>query len=441
MEYINSFNNDKHKFKNYLKKEITCVAITTTFYVEDTPIIEIINYIREVNEDIKIIVGGPRCLDIYNSYNESKRNVIWNYIGADCYIIESQGEETLCKLVAALKKNKNADLSEIGNIVYKIQKDYTFTYANKENNCLDSEIINWDYFKSHDFVPSVYMRTSRGCCYACTYCTYPVFSGKYVCSDVSTIEKEMDILYSKGVKYITFIDDSFNIPNKRFIDICELMIRKKYNFKWLSFFRCSNFVDKQFELMKKSGCIGVYLGIESLSKSMLKGMNKNNIDYISCIKKFNEYNIPTMGSFIVGFPGETEETIKYTIDIFKKNPTTYYNPQLYYHSENAPINKMRDKYGIEGTGYNWSHNSMNWLEAIKWKNYMIKNVDDSILLPLYGSGIWALPYLLSQGIDYNFFKEFSRLVACIIKKNINNIDVSLDDAVKNFSTRRENYEG
>lgn len=211
VEYINSFNNDKHKFKNYLKKEITCVAITTTFYVEDTPIIEIINYIREVNEDIKIIVGGPRCLDIYNSYNESKRNVIWNYIGADCYIIESQGEETLCKLVATLKKNKNADLSEIGNIVYKMQKDYTFTYANKENNCLDSEIINWDYFKSHDFVPSVYMRTSRGCCYACTYCTYPVFSGKYVCSDVSTIEKEMDILYSKGVKYITFIEPSVRV--------------------------------------------------------------------------------------------------------------------------------------------------------------------------------------------------------------------------------------
>ncbi len=71
-----------------------------------------------------------------------------------------------------------------------------------------------------------------------------------------------------------FIDDTFNVPLPRFKDLGRLMIQEQYNFNWFSYFRCSNSDEEAFDLMAKSGCKGVFLGIESGSPSILKNMNK-----------------------------------------------------------------------------------------------------------------------------------------------------------------------
>jgi p-methyltransferase len=431
-DFINHYNTGKAKLKDLLEKGARCIAITTTFYVTEEPIIDIINFVRSIDETIKVIVGGPRIYEICTSYTDSKRNMFLKRIGADYYIVDSQGESALYDLLMIIKSEGTPDILNIKNTIMINDDEVIISRQEKEANSLDENVIDWDLFERYEFGKVVYMRTARGCRYSCAFCTYPQFAGKHECSALNSIEKEMNQLRNKGVEYIIFVDDSFNIPLERFKAICEMMIKNRYDFKWLSFFRCVKVDESIVSLMKQSGCLGVYLGVESLNQTILKRMRKIDIDYIVCVDLFKKYDILTLGSFIVGFPGETEETIKETISIFNDHPTDFYNPQLYYHSKLAPINKYATELEIKGHGYTWSHYSMNWEEAMYWKNYMIINVDKSALLPLYSSGIWVLPYLIEQGISIEFFIEFTGFISDIIRENVSGIFKSKEQILQNF---------
>ncbi len=97
--------------------------------------------------------------------------------------------------------------------------------------------------------------------------------------------------------------------------------------------------------------------------------------YTYAIERFNELNITTLASFIVGFPGETEESVLNTIELCEKYPTTYYQVWPYYHDNFAPINDKRDHYDIKDTAYSWEHKTMDWQEACYWAEHMIKNIN------------------------------------------------------------------
>jgi anaerobic magnesium-protoporphyrin IX monomethyl ester cyclase len=86
-----------------------------------------------------------------------------------------------------------------------------------------------------------------------------------------------------------------------------MMIDRQFEFKWYSYFRCANADDEVFDLAARSGCTGVFLGIESGDNRMLKEMYKTTtVDkYRYGLDKLRE-RIFSYASFIVGFPGETE---------------------------------------------------------------------------------------------------------------------------------------
>ena len=112
-------------------------------------------------------------------------------------------------------------------------------------------------------------------------------------------------------QHVVFIDDTFNVPLPRFKDICRMMIKNDYQFNWFSYFRCSNSDEEAIDLMAQSGCKGVFLGIESGSPAILKNMTKAATPekYVEGMKLLHQHNIMTFGSFIIGFPGETDETV------------------------------------------------------------------------------------------------------------------------------------
>jgi p-methyltransferase len=108
-----------------------------------------------------------------------------------------------------------------------------------------------------------------------------------------------------------------------------MMIRKKYPFNWFSYFRCSNSDKEAIELMAESGCKGVFLGIESGSPTILKNMNKSATieKYAQGIAWLRQHDIMTFGSFITGFPGETDETVNETLDFIRQTKPDYYQPR------------------------------------------------------------------------------------------------------------------
>lgn len=419
---INLFQHEKEKLIEYLAQDPVCVAITTTFYVINLPVNEMVEFIRQHNSTVKIVVGGPLIANhARNNQGDAFRAAV-DDIGADIYVVEGQGEATLHRIIESLKSGD--DLATVPNIAYLEDGQLKRTLTSAEDNSLDENFINWRNFPQEDLGVTLQTRTARSCAFKCSFCNYPTRAGALSLASLETLEAEFDSMRAlDNVSNLVFIDDTFNVPLPRFKDICRLMIKKKYNFNWFSYFRCSNSDQEAIELMAESGCKGVFLGIESGSPSILKNMNKAATPekYVKGIELLHRHNILSFGSFIIGFPGETEATVNETIEFIKATKPDYYRAQMWYCEPGTPIYQQKEKYQINGDGFVWTHATMDSIAAMGQIEKMFLGIDESLWLPQWSFDFWIIPYLIGKGISLNRFKTFMRMAHKLLALEIASI--------------------
>jgi p-methyltransferase len=408
--YINLFQHEKERLVEYLAQDPVCVAITTTFYVVNLPVSDMVEFIRKHNSRVKIVVGGPLVANHHRNSEGDAFKAALDDMGADIYVIEGQGEETLSQVVGCLKDG--GDLSAVPNLAYVEGGRLVRTPPKTENSSLDENAVDWRSFAADKLGPTIQTRTARSCAFKCSFCNYPGRAGALTLLSLESLEQELDSMLALGdVRNVVFIDDTFNVPFPRFKDICRMMIRKKYPFEWFSYFRCSNSDEEAIELMAESGCRGVFLGIESGSPTILTNMNKAATieKYAQGIEWLRRAGITTFGSFITGFPGETDETVQETIDFIKTTKPDYWRSQMWYSEPGTPIQQQKEKYGIEGEGFVWSHKTMDSLEAMEHIERMFLTIDESVWLPQWSFDFWSIPYFQGRGITRERLKDFMTL--------------------------------
>lgn len=160
--------------------------------------------------------------------------------------------------------------------------------------------------------------TSRGCPYRCIFCEQG--TGSFRPRSPASIMKEIkECYYIHNIREFDIFDSSFTVDKKRVIDLCKLIISSNMNFEWSVRTRV-DLVDKEMlRYMSKSGCKRIYYGIESGEPKVLENLRRETdlkkVKKIIDITKKN--NIDSFGYFMIGSPGETEETIKKTISFAK----------------------------------------------------------------------------------------------------------------------------
>jgi radical SAM PhpK family P-methyltransferase len=418
---VNYFNAGRDDLAAMLAESPKAVAITTTYYVDDEPIRQIIEFVREHNATVPIVVGGPRVHNLCAGQSAQTQNVLLSAIGADIYINDSQGESTLAAVLAALRDG--GELSAIPNLIYSTGRrlrDMGRTMRKLENNNLDENAVDWSGFDPSFYAPTTYMRTSRSCSFSCAFCNYPTMAGELALSELSTIENELRYLTEHGVRNMIFVDDTFNVPLPRFKKILRMMIDNRFDLRWVSFFRCSNADDEAFDLMAEAGCLGVFLGIESGDQRILQNMTKfaRTDRYRYGIEALTKRGMITLASIVLGFPGENEESVRNTLDFVNETRPTFYNVQLYFHDVLAPVERQRAKYGIQGSGFSWKHDTMSWQEGVILKDDFVSKVTESALMPLYGLSIWCIPYLLANGMTMDTITRFVKAATGYVVKSL-----------------------
>jgi p-methyltransferase len=427
-DFINLFQHEKDALATYLAQDPVCVAITTTFYVINFPAIEIVQFIREHNPRVPIVIGGPLIANYARRVDERQPATIGIAgrdpsrttraapielaspladIGADIYVVEGQGELTLLRIVECLKSGRS--LTDVPNILYTDDGVLVQTPREPEQNDLDACDIDWHGFGGRDLGRTIQTRTARSCAFSCAFCNYPGRAGKLTLSSVDTVMRELDsIRRLDEVCNVVFIDDTFNVPLARFKDLCRMLIRERYPFNWFSYFRCSNSDDEAFDLMAESGCKGVFLGIESGSPRILKNMSKAATveKYTDGIRQLKQHGILTFASFIIGFPGETEETMGETADFIETTRPDYYRMQPWYCEPGTPIDRSRERYGIEGEGFVWRHATLDSLTAADHMERLFLSLRGSKWLPQWSFDFWIIPYLFGEGIDAARFAAY-----------------------------------
>ncbi len=356
---------------------------------------------------MKIIVGGPFINNLLTNTDKDYILSVLEDIDGDIYINNPLGEHTLLKAINAL--DSNSKLQDIPNLIFKDKKSYSFNPTQKEDIDINKEIIDWSIFPSEKLSKTSFVRTSKGCAFSCSFCSYPLRVDKFDQMDLESLEKELDSLINgRDIKSIAFIDDTFNIPQNRFNEICRL-IKSKYNVEWYAYIRCQYIDSEIVELMKDSGCKGAFLGIESGDQKILDFMNKKSKveDYERGIELLKEAGIITFASFLTGFPGETEETVKNTIDFIKRTSPDFYRTQIWYYDPNTPIGKRKEEFNLTGAGgYDWSHNTCDSSKASEWMYHMFNEINESIWIPQYHFDFWSIPILKEHGMGVEKLKQF-----------------------------------
>ncbi len=171
--------------------------------------------------------------------------------------------------------------------------------------------------------PFTFIVTSRGCPAGCTYCIKHVsYQFSVRIRSAEHIMEELWLLKKMGLNNIHMYADLFTVNREQVMDLCKRMIDEKINLRWTCNSRVDYVDEELLSMMGKAGNWLISWGIESGSEQILRHARKGALPEKAArsLQWARNAGIKNWGYFIIGLPGETEETIRQTIDFSKGLP-------------------------------------------------------------------------------------------------------------------------
>ena len=283
------------------------------------------------NPNIRTVFGGEH---ITGSFAEDQKYEN-GFFDKSCsgknvdYYIPFEGEKPLLNLVGGLEAKTNEE--DIRGIL--VQKNGKWVYAGQvprvenldELPAPDRSDLPYGKYRSRNEPSSLeYMHTGRGCKFRCSYCATPVSSpGKVVANSAERVLDEMEDRYNAGHNKFFFADELFTFDTQRVADICRGIEERelKGKIQYRVFARVDD-VSKgkiNLEMLKDSGCNGLFFGVESMNQETLNRLRKGTTPEMieTAINKTYEAGIPVWGSLMVGFPWENEAQLIESLNKYK----------------------------------------------------------------------------------------------------------------------------
>jgi anaerobic magnesium-protoporphyrin IX monomethyl ester cyclase len=300
------------------------VGIANPFTSQIKHAIRVADIVKEIDTSILTIVGGPHVTAVPTEFLEEARNVDIGVIG--------EGEHTILDILKVFEGKKK--IEDVEGIAHRIDEKVVL---NSPRNFIEN--LDWLPYPAYHLVDmeqylnpkrieyrsfqkrALSMITSRGCPFNCSFCSVHLHMGKtFRAHSVDYVVHHIEYVVNKyWVKTIYFEDDNLTFDIKRFEAICDKIIEKGIKFQWETpnGVRADYLTLNLLKKMKKSGCQSVFVGIESGDQYVLDNIIgkslklKNVIKFAEMCKKIG---LKTGAFYVIGFPGETKESMMKTID-------------------------------------------------------------------------------------------------------------------------------
>lgn len=292
-----------------VKRERPIIGITA-FTNEITSAGQIARFIKDIQPDSFIVIGGPHSSLV-------PLETLKEFSAFDVAVI-GEGEETIVELFYHMRSGSKT-LQVIEGIAYPCGEDFVLNPKRAPlSNLNDLPYPAWDLFEIDRYSGPFMVSIARGCPYTCYFCT-PNYLGKVRTRDPIRIVDEIEYSVEKFMaKQFQFADATLSLLESRIFVLCDEIIKRELHTKiqW----DCETRADKiNLELlykMREAGCRWVSLGVETGSDRILRDVirkGETKEDIVKAVKLIKEAGLKIRCFFILGHYTETVDTIEETI--------------------------------------------------------------------------------------------------------------------------------
>ena len=221
---------------------------------------------------------------------------------------------------------ENTDNAE--GIVYR-KNDEIISRESKRSKPIDMAIPQQQLFKGYyrmpfaNALPVATVLTNYACPYPCTFCIMSTLP--YTTRTAKSIIAELKYLKNAGYKFIYFSDQTFFQSKAITKEVLEWMISVEYNINWMCFSRVDVLDEDALKLMKKAGCSLIMFGVEWAEDDLLERYKKHYTtdQIVDTFKLSKKLGIKRLGTFLIGVPGQSKQSILNTISFAKTIDADY----------------------------------------------------------------------------------------------------------------------
>ena len=272
---------------------------------------------KEACPDAKVVMGGPHAtfMDRETLLEEPALDVV----------ARGEGEETMLELAQQLPGLPKLD--EVKGITFR--KDNQIIQNPIRPLIQDLDALPRPAYK---YIPVEKYRiagrnllpimTSRGCPFACSFCVASqMFGARFRGRNPKYVLDELEWLRDTyGAEGVAFQDDTLTFDRKKAIEICDGIVERKIRLPWGCGTRADTVTKEVLAKMRKANCDEICFGVESgcqrIRDTLKKRVSTDQCE--SAIKWAKEEGIFVTVSVILGYPGETKETMQETLDFVRR---------------------------------------------------------------------------------------------------------------------------
>jgi anaerobic magnesium-protoporphyrin IX monomethyl ester cyclase len=242
-------------------------------------------------------------------------------------VVMGEGEYTMLELVETL--DEGGDLKNVRGIAYKdvVTPPRPIIEDLDELPFPARHLLPMDHYKILNMkLHTATMISGRGCPMQCSFCASAALHGNKLRmrSPMNVVDEMEHLINDHDSGMIAFMDDTFTLKPSRVEEICDEIKRRDIDVYWGCTARADTLSEKLLRKLSDSGCITMFLGVESADQQQLDRVNKQlTIEKIrQAFKLSRENDIRTIASVVLGMPGDTKESIERTIKFVRElNPS------------------------------------------------------------------------------------------------------------------------
>ncbi len=302
------------------------VGISSVFSAQMDNASHVAQIVKDVDKETLVVTGG-------NPVSSMADHLLMEDPNIDVAVI-GEGEFTMLELADRVEQGSHLD--KVNGIAYREGTQIHVNVARPYIENLDDlpfpayHLVDMEqyftpkrvYSRATSFSREMSLITSRGCPYNCLFCTAHVHMGKkWRAHSTEYVLRHIEHVIARyHVERLHFEDDCISLNLKRFEEILDGIIAKGLKFQWdlPNGIRVDTLSQRLLEKMRRAGLVGLNMGVESGSQRVLDEVIDKRLrlaDVIEAARLCKQTGIRVSAFYIVGFPGETKEEIKETLEL------------------------------------------------------------------------------------------------------------------------------